>query len=69
MTGDAEDGALTQAIIRIADTLRLTTIAEGIETSQQLDALKLMGCSFGQGYLFAKPVIRSPSKDSNRGSL
>jgi len=48
--------ALAEVIIRIAKTLRLTVMAEGIENEVQRDLLISMGCQFGQGYLMAKPV-------------
>jgi EAL domain-containing protein (putative c-di-GMP-specific phosphodiesterase class I) len=34
----------------------MSAIAEGIETTQQLNQLKTLGCDFGQGYLFSQPV-------------
>ncbi len=34
----------------------MTTVAEGIETQQQLDILSKLGCNFGQGYWFSPPV-------------
>ena len=48
--------ALVEGIIRIARTLDLNVIAEGIETEVQRDLLVSMGCQFGQGYLLAMPV-------------
>jgi EAL domain-containing protein (putative c-di-GMP-specific phosphodiesterase class I) len=48
--------ALVEGIIRIASTLQLQVIAEGIETEVQRDLLVSMGCQFGQGYLLAMPV-------------
>jgi diguanylate cyclase (GGDEF)-like protein/PAS domain S-box-containing protein len=48
--------ALVEGIIRIARTLELKVIAEGIETEAQRDLLVSMGCRFGQGYLLAMPV-------------
>jgi diguanylate cyclase (GGDEF)-like protein/PAS domain S-box-containing protein len=48
--------ALAEVIIRIAKTLRLTVMAEGIENEVQRDLLISMGCPFGQGYLLARPV-------------
>jgi len=48
--------ALAEGIIRIARTLQLNVIAEGIETEAQRDLLVSMGCRFGQGYLLAMPV-------------
>ena len=48
--------ALVDGITRLADTLGLTVIAEGVENSTQRELLVSMGCPLGQGYLFAKPV-------------
>jgi EAL domain len=48
--------ALVEGIIRLAGTLHLDVIAEGIEAEVQRDLLVSMGCQFGQGYLLAMPV-------------
>jgi len=48
--------ALAEVIIRIAKTLGLTLIAEGIESEVQRDMLVSMGCRYGQGYLLAVPM-------------
>ncbi|WP_280717417.1 EAL domain-containing protein [Kitasatospora sp. MAP5-34] len=48
--------ALVEGISRIADTLGVQVIAEGIETIAQRDLLTAMGCPLGQGYLFAEPL-------------
>ena len=48
--------AIVGAIITLAQTLDLDVIAEGIETTRQLELLKMLGCSQGQGYLFAQPM-------------
>ena len=48
--------AIVEGIIRLAGTLHLDVIAEGIETEVQRDLLVSMGCQFGQGYLLAMPV-------------
>lgn len=48
--------ALVEGITRIADTLGVQVIAEGIETTAQRDLLAAMGCPLGQGYLFAQPL-------------
>lgn len=37
-------------------SLNLKVVAEGVETTEQLNLLKAMNCDFGQGYLFSKPV-------------
>jgi len=44
------------AIVSLAHNLRLTVIAEGVETAEQLSFLRLLKCDEGQGYLFSKPV-------------
>jgi diguanylate cyclase (GGDEF)-like protein/PAS domain S-box-containing protein len=56
LAGGPEDAALAHAIIRLADTLDLRTVAEGIETTEQLAELRRLNCEFGQGYLFARPL-------------
>jgi EAL domain-containing protein (putative c-di-GMP-specific phosphodiesterase class I) len=48
--------ALAEVIVRIAKTLGLTVIAEGIESEVQRDMLVSMGCHYGQGYLLAAPM-------------
>jgi diguanylate cyclase (GGDEF)-like protein/PAS domain S-box-containing protein len=48
--------ALVEGIIRMARTLQLEVIAEGIESEAQRDRLVTMGCRFGQGYLLAMPM-------------
>jgi len=52
-----EDGALAivQAIISLANSLNMTTTAEGVETEQQLERLRAVGCVEMQGYLFSAP--------------
>ena len=53
---DAEDRGLTEAIIAMAKTLKLHLVAEGVETVDQSDFLRLRGCDELQGFLFSKPV-------------
>ncbi|MEY2457150.1 MAG: hypothetical protein QOK06_2244, partial [Acidimicrobiaceae bacterium] len=53
--GDAEDSALARAIVRLAQTLQLTAIAEGVETQPQLDRLRDLGCEYAQGYHLCRP--------------
>jgi diguanylate cyclase (GGDEF)-like protein len=50
------DRDITEAIIALAHKLRLTTIAEGIETEAQAQWLREAGCDIGQGYLFTPPL-------------
>lgn len=50
-----ECDAIVRAIISLADCLSVSTTAEGVETVEQLDALRAMGCREAQGYLFSPP--------------
>jgi len=50
-----EDSAIAAAVINLAQALELTSIAEGVETPDQLAQLREMGCDLAQGYLFASP--------------
>ena len=56
MNLDRENLEIVKIIISLAKTLGMDTISEGVETVEQLDYLKALGCEFGQGYLFAKPL-------------
>lgn len=49
-------GAIVEMIINMATYLHVSVVAEGIETVDQLDYLKKLGCEEGQGYLFSRPV-------------
>ena len=53
---DRKDTRLLEAVIQLAQTLELPTIAEGVETAEQLMALKGMGCEIVQGYYFSRPL-------------
>ena len=59
MTEVSNDKILCEAIIVMAKKLGIQVVAEGIETSEQLNILKNMGCEYGQGYYFSKPVSKS----------
>ncbi|MFO1344942.1 MAG: EAL domain-containing protein [Rhodocyclaceae bacterium] len=52
---DREDAAIVSSIIGLARTLDLDVVAEGVETTAQLAALRYEGCTFCQGYLFSRP--------------
>ncbi|KZN57655.1 EAL domain-containing protein [Pseudoalteromonas luteoviolacea] len=52
---DEEDKTLISAIVSMASKLKLTVIAEGVETPAQLELLQQLGCDYTQGYLHAKP--------------
>ncbi len=56
LTTNSDSAALVQAIISLARGLRMTLVAEGVETGAQRDVLKGLGCELAQGYLYSKPV-------------
>jgi diguanylate cyclase (GGDEF)-like protein/PAS domain S-box-containing protein len=70
ITTNADDAAIALAIIRMAHTLKLEVIAEGVETAAQLAWLRSHDCDQAQGYLFSHPVpaadIDSMMSRSNR---
>ncbi len=53
---DHENAAIVRAVVQMAGSLNLTTIAEGVESTEVLDALSAYGCDEVQGYLFSKPI-------------
>ena len=55
-----KDTRLLEVVISLADSLGVPTIAEGVETAEQMFTLKTMGCDIVQGYFFSKPL---PAKE------
>src|SRR4029077_980826 len=55
LPGDSDDAAITQAIVAMAHSLRLSVVAEGVETAEQLSFLRDYECDEIQGYYFSKP--------------
>jgi len=53
---DVESAAIVNAMIQLAEALKLNIVAEGIETEKQKYFLTDHGCTYGQGYLWSKPV-------------
>jgi EAL domain-containing protein (putative c-di-GMP-specific phosphodiesterase class I) len=51
---EPQDASIAAAVISLAHALGLETVAEGIETDEQLTILRQLGCDLGQGYLFAR---------------
>lgn len=56
MQGNEAENAIASIILALAQQLKLSVVAEGIETETQLQQLQQLGCSKGQGYLFAPPL-------------
>ncbi|MES2014009.1 MAG: EAL domain-containing protein [Pseudomonadota bacterium] len=56
ISNDSDDKAIVTAIINMASSLGMQTIAEGVETADQLAFLRLQGCNEVQGYYFSKPL-------------
>lgn len=56
VTTDSDDASIALAIIRLAHSLRLDVVAEGVETDAQLRFLRLHDCDHMQGFLFCKPL-------------
>jgi diguanylate cyclase (GGDEF)-like protein/PAS domain S-box-containing protein len=50
------NGAIVQAIVTLAQQLGLRVVAEGVETDEELEVLRRLGCDFVQGYLFSRPM-------------
>ena len=50
------DSTFVEAILGLAETLDLEVVAEGIETREQADALRALGCELGQGFYYARPA-------------
>ena len=61
LLGTTQEPGLARSIVRLGDELGLRTVAEGIEHDEQLAALQHLGCTLGQGYLFAGRCPRTRS--------
>ena len=56
VSGGLRESALARAIVQLGQAMELATVAEGIETAEQAAVLRELGCGYGQGYWFAKPM-------------
>ncbi len=53
---DGDDVAIVTAVVQMAHSLQLQSVAEGVETPEQLDLLRTLGCDLAQGYGIARPM-------------
>jgi EAL domain-containing protein (putative c-di-GMP-specific phosphodiesterase class I) len=56
ITREPFDEAIAKTVVTLAHSLSLGVVAEGVETAEQLSALRRLGCDHAQGYLFSRPV-------------
>ena len=56
ITGPGRGTALTEVVLKLAEATGLRTVAEGVETAAQAEALRALGCRSGQGYVWSRPV-------------
>ncbi len=54
--GPEEETALVRSVIQLAASMGMETVGEGIERPEQLERLRELGCTYGQGYLLARPM-------------
>ncbi len=59
MAASKEGAQIVQTIVVLAHNLKMKTVAEGIETAEQLEKIKRLGGEYAQGFLFAKPLAAS----------
>ncbi|MGN7930958.1 putative bifunctional diguanylate cyclase/phosphodiesterase [Sphingopyxis sp. 22461] len=69
MVDDRDKVAIVRTIQSLAEVLGMRTTAEGVETADQARLLSALGCDFGQGFLFARPMDGKDALDYWRQSL
>ena len=57
IANDPQARRLLDGLLRLADGLEVTSLAEGVETSEQLDVLRDLRCTLAQGYLLGEPLV------------
>jgi diguanylate cyclase (GGDEF)-like protein len=62
--GDTRSAALAGAIVALGESLDIATVAEGIETKEHAERMRSLGCTYGQGYFFARPM---PAEEIDAG--
>jgi diguanylate cyclase (GGDEF)-like protein len=61
-TGNPESLAIIRAVVAMADSLEMSTTAEGVETEKELELIRQLGCKKIQGYYFGRPMIAPEAK-------
>jgi len=56
MVENNENAEIVRTIAGLAQNLGMDVVAEGVETREQLEILRALGCKYGQGYFFSKPL-------------
>jgi diguanylate cyclase (GGDEF)-like protein/PAS domain S-box-containing protein len=69
ITANADDAAIVRAIITMAHSLGMKTVAEGVETREQLDFLRTQGCDYAQGFYFSPPLPGAEIEHLLKGNL
>jgi diguanylate cyclase (GGDEF)-like protein/PAS domain S-box-containing protein len=59
----SRNGAIISSIVSLAEALGMETTAEGVETLDELDLVRMLGCSHVQGYIYAKPLTSKAASD------
>ncbi len=62
---DEKAVALTSAIVAMSESLKIVTVAEGIESADQAERMRRLGCTYGQGFFFSRPL---PADDVERAT-
>jgi len=69
MASDVESHAIVESIAKLAHALRMTMVAEGIESEEHIVELLRMGCEVGQGFYFSTAVEASAAEELIESSL
>lgn len=69
INGDAKSVAIIKSILELSSKIGVTTTAEGVETSAQLDYITANGCTEAQGFLFAKPMTKAAAREFIRQNV
>ena len=56
LASDPVDSAIVRAVVELASAMNITAVAEGVETEEQLECLRALGCTVAQGYYFSRPL-------------